>query len=74
MGKSVLQSTPIYHFSTLAFPKKYTNQIDAITTNFIWGFKNDKHSIHLAPRSTVFAPKIVGGLGHCSAHLTNIAL
>lgn len=74
LAHSVLQSTPIYQFSSLAFPKKYTSQIDAITANFIWGFKNDRPAIHLASKARIFSPKLQGGLGLRNANLVNTAL
>lgn len=60
LAKSVLQSLPIYQFSTIHFPKKYTDQIDALTTNFFWGFKNDWPSIHMLKKINSYASSAFG--------------
>lgn len=74
LAQSVLQSIPIYQFSTLAFPKKYTDKIDSLTNNFFWGYKNDRPAMHLLKKSIVFSPKNLGGTGLRFSHLVNQAL
>ncbi|KAF7807376.1 reverse transcriptase [Senna tora] len=72
--KSVLQPLNIYHMSTLAIPRKYYHQMDAICSNFFWGFRGEKPAMHLLNKRKIFAPQDRGGLGLRYAELVNVAL
>ncbi|KAF7820537.1 ribonuclease H [Senna tora] len=72
--KSVLQASPIYQLSVLPMPNKYADRIDALSTNFYWGHNNNKSSIHLAPKQTLFKSRDSGGLGLHQTSLFNKAL
>ncbi|KAF7824263.1 ribonuclease H [Senna tora] len=71
---SVLQSFPIYQLSVLPLPQKYANRLDAISSNFYWGMRNNKNAIHLAPKAMIFNRKDKGGLGLRQSALVNKAL
>ncbi|KAF7841821.1 reverse transcriptase [Senna tora] len=72
--KSVLQPLNIYHMSTLTIPRKYCHQMDAVCSNFFWGFRGGKSAMHLLNKRKIFAPRDRGGLGLRYAELVNVAL
>lgn len=46
MVKHVIQSLPIHLLSAISPPKTTLSQIQAITAEFYWGWKNDKRKYH----------------------------
>ncbi|KAF7841758.1 ribonuclease H [Senna tora] len=72
--KSVLQPLNVYHMSTLTVPRKYCHAIDAVCSNFFWGFRRGKPAMHLLSKRKIFAPRDRGGLGLRHTELVNNAL
>ncbi|KAF7842464.1 putative RNA-directed DNA polymerase [Senna tora] len=67
---SVIQPSPIYQLAAFKLPKKFASQIDAISTNFFWGFRGDKPTMHLLNRKKLFLPKSLG-VDHSNGMFSN---
>ncbi|KAF7841824.1 reverse transcriptase [Senna tora] len=48
--------------------------MDAVCSNFFWGFRGGKSAMHLLNKRKIFAPRDRGGLGLRYAELVNVAL
>lgn len=51
-----------------------SNAVDKLMHDLIWGFDNNRQSIHLIKLDTVSTPKFLGGLGVKRKHFMNQAL
>jgi hypothetical protein len=61
--KSVLQTIPLYRFSTLTAPKFILRGIRNIQRSFLWGSSKDRKKWALVSWATICKPKWAGGLG-----------
>ena len=58
----------------IALPSKFTQGIDRLCHNFIWGTTNNKKKFHLVSWSKITKPKKEGSLGLQLAKEKNLAL
>jgi hypothetical protein len=61
--KSVLQTLPIYSFSTLATPNFILTAIKTLQRNFLWKGEKMERKIALISWEKICKPKLKGGLG-----------
>jgi hypothetical protein len=72
--QSILQSLPIYTFSTLVAPKFFLTTIKILQRNFLWQGLNTEKKIVLISWDKLCQPKAQGGLGLRDPFIVNKVL